>query len=349
MLQKPKTKFGYARRILALPVLFTVAFAYLVNAKNREIEETNLSIKKAVSEIKKDTTISPEKPGKVKMVEPGSISPEDEARLAELEKKISEKEKELDGLDPETEAFNKKIEEISSMAAEMGSIAANIEVDAYFKSDEWKKQMKDLENMNPLSPQEINKIKKEAEKAAKEGAKAAREASKAGKEAEKAAIEGAKAAIEASKANKAGKEAAKIAREAAKIGKVAAEQARIEFDKTKKENDKAKVDGEEARQEADNVRRNFKSINFTAANGSPKTMVLQADFIKRDGNGNITMNGVKKYDVKSWDDSKYFVNGNEVSKAEAFTIRPENIESMNIIKENKVRGTQNEIRIQTKK
>jgi len=58
MLQKPQTKFGYARRIFALPVLFTVAFAYMVNAKNREIAETNIEIEKAVSEIKKDT-ISP--------------------------------------------------------------------------------------------------------------------------------------------------------------------------------------------------------------------------------------------------------------------------------------------------
>ena len=36
MIQKPKTKFGYVRRISALPVLFTVAFAYMVNAKNKK-------------------------------------------------------------------------------------------------------------------------------------------------------------------------------------------------------------------------------------------------------------------------------------------------------------------------
>lgn len=352
MLQKPKTKFGYARRILALPVLFTVAFAYLVNAKNREIEETNLSIKKAVSEIKKDT-VSPEKAEQKEITKPESISPEDEARLAVLDKKINEKERELDGLNPDTEEFNKKIEEISSLAAEIGTITANIEVDAYFNSEEWKKQMNDLENMNPLSPQELSKIKKEAEKAAKEGAKAAREASKVGKEAEKAAKEGVKAAREAAKA---GKAAERIAIEAAKIGKVAAERARIEsdkarieFDKTKKESDKAKIEADRAKQEAENVRQTVKSINFTSMNNAPKAMVLQADFIKRDGNGNITMNGVKKYDVKGWEDARYFINGREVSKAEALAVKPENIESMNIIKENTERGVQREIRIQTKK
>ncbi|PZU01643.1 MAG: hypothetical protein DI622_21590, partial [Chryseobacterium sp.] len=46
MLQKSQTKFGYARRILALPVVFTVAFAYMVNAKNKEIAKTNLEIEK---------------------------------------------------------------------------------------------------------------------------------------------------------------------------------------------------------------------------------------------------------------------------------------------------------------
>ncbi len=46
MLQKPKTKFGYLHRVLALPLLFTIAFAYAVNAKNIEIAEFNSEIKK---------------------------------------------------------------------------------------------------------------------------------------------------------------------------------------------------------------------------------------------------------------------------------------------------------------
>src|SRR5690606_27286491 len=48
MIQKPKTKFGYARRLFALPVVFTVAFAYMVNAKNREIEKVNIDAEKIV-------------------------------------------------------------------------------------------------------------------------------------------------------------------------------------------------------------------------------------------------------------------------------------------------------------
>ena len=55
MLKKSKTKFSYARRILALPLLFTLAFLYLVNAKNKEIKTTNKEIENLVSKIKKDT------------------------------------------------------------------------------------------------------------------------------------------------------------------------------------------------------------------------------------------------------------------------------------------------------
>jgi len=52
MLKKSKTKFSYARRIFALPLLFILGFIYLVNAKNKEIKETNSEIEKMVSDLK---------------------------------------------------------------------------------------------------------------------------------------------------------------------------------------------------------------------------------------------------------------------------------------------------------
>lgn len=323
MLQKPKTKFGYARRILALPVLFTVAFAYLVNAKNKEIEQTNLSIKKAVSEIKHDTVKE-----KIEQKENSELTDPEESnrQLAELQKKMEKKKVELSKLDPESAAFEKKMEEIDDLVSAMTDITdeSSKKVDEYFNSAEWKKQMEVLENMDPLDKKEVRKIKRDAEKAAREASKAAIDAEK-------------------------------IGREAARAGKVAAEQARIEIRKAKieaenakKESEKAKIEVEHAKIEAENAVKNL-NINFTALNNSPKVLVMQADFIKKDGNGNITVNGVKKYDVKGWDNYKYFVNGNEVSKEEALSIKPENIESINIIKENVVRGTQNEIRIKTKR
>ena len=57
MLKKSKTKYSYARRILALPLLFALAFIYMINAKNKEITKTNLEIEQMVAEIRQDTIV----------------------------------------------------------------------------------------------------------------------------------------------------------------------------------------------------------------------------------------------------------------------------------------------------
>ncbi|RTZ46448.1 hypothetical protein EJ377_19695 [Chryseobacterium arthrosphaerae] len=74
-------------------------------------------------------------------------------------------------MNPESDAFNKKIDEISSLAAEIGSTVANIEVDKHFNSPEWKNQMKELENLNPLDKKQLRRIEKEAARAGREAAK----------------------------------------------------------------------------------------------------------------------------------------------------------------------------------
>ncbi|WP_297982356.1 M56 family metallopeptidase [uncultured Chryseobacterium sp.] len=55
MLKKSKTKYGYARKILALPILFALGFIYLVNAKNKEIAKNNREIENELSNLKQDT------------------------------------------------------------------------------------------------------------------------------------------------------------------------------------------------------------------------------------------------------------------------------------------------------
>ncbi|MCY0968169.1 M56 family metallopeptidase [Chryseobacterium wangxinyae] len=55
MIQKPHTKFGYLRRISALPVLFTVAFAYIVNAKNKEIEKVNTNAERIIKTLEAES------------------------------------------------------------------------------------------------------------------------------------------------------------------------------------------------------------------------------------------------------------------------------------------------------
>jgi len=385
MLQKPKTKFGYARRIFALPVLFSVAFAYMVNAKNKEIKETNLSIKNVVSEIKKDT-IRPEKATGLE-----TVSPADHTKLAEIEKKLKEKEKELEGLEPESDAFDKKIEEISNLASEIGEMSADVEVDKYFNSAEWKNQMKELENMDPLDKKELRKIEKEAKRAARKASKISKlptppappkeprvvyfknnntisykdlspkekeEVRKAMAEASKAMKVAAKARIEGEKARIEGMKAGEIGRIAGERARIAGERARIEGEKARIDGEKARKIGEKARLEAlkgmsEGARGNvyfFKSSSTDKAFPTSRTMELQADYIKKDAAGNIAMNGVKKFKINNgWDDIKVFVDGKEVSKTEFEAIEPEKIASVTVNKENTDGVKRGEIRVQTKK
>ncbi|UTX49796.1 M56 family metallopeptidase [Chryseobacterium sp. MA9] len=387
MLQKPKTKFGYARRILALPVLFTVAFAYLVNAKNREIEETNLSIKKVVSEIKKDT-VRPEKSVQGNITGLKSVSPEDHTKLTELEKKIKEKEKELKGLDPESDAFSDKIEEISNLASEIGEMAAKVEVDEYFNSAEWKNQMKELENMDPLDKKELRKIKREAKKAEREAARAVKQivpptppnapdepqapkapkvvyfknnntlyykdlSSKEKEEVRKAMAEAKTAMKEAAKARVEG-EKARIEGERARIE---GERARAEGDRIRKEGIRIRIDGDKIRREheklrieAEKIAQNFRGGNFSMTTSSPNVIVMNADFIKRDGNGNILMNGVKKFNIGGADDKyKYYIDGREVSKDDVNALNSANISKVMVNSQKNGEVSKGEVRIETKK
>ncbi|CEJ69060.1 hypothetical protein BN1195_01356 [Chryseobacterium oranimense G311] len=386
MLQKPKTKFGYARRIFALPVLFSVAFAYMVNAKNKEIKETNLSIKKVVSEIKKDT-IRPEKPEHEKISGLKNVSPADHTKLAEIEKKIKQKEKELEGLEPESDAFDKKIDEIGDLASEIGEITANMEVNEYFNSAEWKNQMKELENMEPLDKKELRKIEKEAKRAARKAAKISKlpvpptppkepkvvylknnnavyykdlsakekeevrkamaEASKAMKVAVKARVEGEKARIEGMKAGEIGRIAGEKAR-------IAGEKARIEGEKARINGEKARKIGEEARQEAlkrisEGGKGNVYFFKSSDSDKPNRIIKLQTDYMKKDAEGNIAMNGMKSFTANGWDDIKVFVDGKQVSKTEFEEIKPDRIASITVNKENTDGVKKGEIRVQTKK
>ncbi|MDF2552412.1 MAG: antirepressor [Chryseobacterium sp.] len=119
MLQKPQTKFGYARRIFALPVLFTVAFAYMVNAKNKEITETNIEIEKTVSEIKKDT-ISPKS-------NIDQIVERQEAKISKANEKLKIQAEKLKTL---SEKSKEKALELKKIAKEKGENSYDFELKA---------------------------------------------------------------------------------------------------------------------------------------------------------------------------------------------------------------------------
>ena len=138
MLQKPQTKFGYARRIFALPVLFTVAFAYMVNAKNKEIAETNIEIEKAVSEIKKDTISPKNNIDQIVQRQEAKISKANEElkiqseKLKTLSEKSKEKAAELKKIAKEkgdnSYEFELKAKELKQLSGEMDKIADNDKV-----------------------------------------------------------------------------------------------------------------------------------------------------------------------------------------------------------------------------
>ncbi|WP_312343139.1 M56 family metallopeptidase [Chryseobacterium binzhouense] len=143
MLQKPKTKFGYARRIFALPVLFTVAFAYMVNAKNKEIKETNTEIDKAVAEIKKDTLSPKNEIDQIVKLQQEKISKASEKlkvqseKLKTLSEKSKEKASELHKIAKEkgdkSYEFELKAKELKQLSGEMDKIARDKQFSADFE------------------------------------------------------------------------------------------------------------------------------------------------------------------------------------------------------------------------
>lgn len=112
MLKKSKTKFSYARRILALPLLFAVTFIYMVNAKNKEINTTNLEIEQIISSLKADT-LAPPPPPPPPIPE---IIDEEAPELAKLQAELQRKEK---ALQPMNEALQLKSEEAKKLSDKM--------------------------------------------------------------------------------------------------------------------------------------------------------------------------------------------------------------------------------------
>ncbi len=161
MISSPKTKYSYARRISALPVLFAVAFVYMVDAKNRDIADINHEIETAVSAMKQDTIrpsarlesaekiksnsdkeaksvakktiIMAEAERRAKEAEARFNSPEFKARIAEAERRAKEAEAKYSS--PE---FKAKIAEAERRAKE---------AEAKYSSPEFKAKIAEAERI----------------------------------------------------------------------------------------------------------------------------------------------------------------------------------------------------------
>ena len=187
MLKKSKTKFSYARRILALPLLFILSFIYLINAKNKEITNTNLEIENAVSQLKSDTIKTNNKINSITQndiavgtdgtklhqdhpelfIDNDTIIKHDVSESPEFKKRIAEAEKRAAEADRlfNSPAFKKRIEEAEKKAAE---------ADRIVKSPEVKKRIEEAEKEAAAADRLFNSpaFKKRIEEAEKKAAEA---------------------------------------------------------------------------------------------------------------------------------------------------------------------------------
>ena len=118
MLTQKNTKYSYARRILALPILFGVSFALLVNAKNIEIKKQNKAIEVAVQELKKDT---------VKEKDVQKLLEAQQAKINKASEKIKKENEKIATLSEQT---RKKSEELQKIAKEKGADSYDYELKA---------------------------------------------------------------------------------------------------------------------------------------------------------------------------------------------------------------------------
>ncbi|MDP2453945.1 MULTISPECIES: M56 family metallopeptidase [unclassified Kaistella] len=187
MLKKSKTKFSYARRILALPLLFILSFLYLINAKNKEIINTNLEIENVVSQLKSDT-IKPKNETKsisqndvaigadgTKLdqehpklfSENDTIIVDDVSESAEFKKRIAEAEKLAKKAEQKMNSpqLKKRIKEAEKRAAE---------ADRLVNSPEFKKRIEDAEKRATEADRLVNspEFKKRIANAEKRAAEA---------------------------------------------------------------------------------------------------------------------------------------------------------------------------------
>lgn len=147
MITKNKTKYSYARKLFALPILFFMVFAYMVNAKNKEIKETNKAIEIAVTELKNDTikpnaseldSLATEHQRKARVYT--DALQEDHLKMTAISKIMAEKGKELSSL---KKAKKEESSEYKALENEMEKLASQME--NIVNSENYKNNLKGLE------------------------------------------------------------------------------------------------------------------------------------------------------------------------------------------------------------
>lgn len=225
MLQKSRTSYSYARRILALPLTFTVIFAFLVKAKNHEIKEINKITESFNSKSAKDT-IGVEKKMKEQTHKISVLQDSIAAKtnkIGGITNEIGKKTEELAKIEKahgtHSKSYEDKLKEIDQLHNRIDSVYVKLDNNEYRKIGELygdldklygsKEYQKRIEEMKKKAAEikgyaDTEDFKKAVEKAKTEAEKARKYTSSPGfkkmlNDAQKAAEDGRKAAAEAQK------------------------------------------------------------------------------------------------------------------------------------------------------
>lgn len=366
MLTQKNTKYSYARRILALPILFGVSFALLVNAKNIEIKKQNKAIEIAVQELKKDTVKEKDvqkllEAQQAKINKASEKIKKENEKIATLSEQTRKKSEELQKIAKEKGAdsydYELKAKELESLGNEIDRIANSeayqnnwkefelnfTEMDKVFNSDEFKNQFK----MNEEKMKELEK-KFNSKEFKDKIIRIQKARTPQMMDVEVPAPITPPISIEKLK-NSPNSNLTK--EEIKKLDKLSKERAEL----SKKQAELAKKQAEIAKQQAEISRKYAQNNPWVIAIDAvePKTDVrkyprLRADIMYVDKNGNAEISGIKEMDLIPSPKTKIYINGKLSTKEEMDKLNPNDIATVNVNKNVNNGKEEGEIRIQTK-
>lgn len=366
MLTQKNTKYSYARRILALPILFGVSFALLVNAKNIEIKKQNKAIEIAVQELKKDTVKEKDvqkllEAQQAKINKASEKIKKENEKIATLSEQTRKKSEELQKIAKEKGAdsydYELKAKELENLGNEIDRIANSeayqnnwkefelnfTEMDKVFNSDEFKNQFKmNEEKMKELEKKFNSKeFKDKMIRVQKMRVPQMMDVEVLAPITPPISIEKLKNSPNSNLTKEEIKKLDKLSKERAELSKKQAELAR-------KQAEIAKQQAEISRKYAQN---NPWVIAIDAV--EPKTDVrkyprLRADIMYVDKNGNAEISGIKEMDLMPSPKTKIYINGKLSTKEEMEKLNPNDIATVNVNKNVNNGKEEGEIRIQTK-
>ena len=364
MLTQKNTKYSYARRILALPILFGVSFALLVNAKNIEIKKQNKAIEIAVQELKKDTVKEKDvqkllEAQQAKINKASEKIKKENEKIATLSEQTRKKSEELQKIAKEKGAdsydYELKAKELENLGNEIDRIANSeayqnnwkefelnfTEMDKVFNSEEFKNQFKmNEEKMKELEKKFNSKeFKDKIIRIQKVRTPQMMDVEVPAPITPPISIEKLKNSPNSNLTKEEIKKLVKLSKERAELSKKQAELA-------KKQAEIAKQQAEISRKYAQN---NPWIITVDANVPKDGVVSVSADKIKYNlATKNSEVEGLKSMKVISDKSIKYYINGKLSTKEEMDKLNPNDIATVNVNKNVNNGKEEGEIRIQTK-